>query len=230
VRGVLEGTVGFPERDERRITDMEDLLVGLVAVTIGSALCFRGYAALRVVIAIWGAFAGFLLGAGVVAGATGEGLLASALAWTVGLVVAVVFGLLAYAYYAISVLIGMSAIGFTLGATAAVALGVTWSWVVVLVGSVVGALLATLAIASDLPRLILALLGAFAGSSIAIGGVLLTIGRLDRGDLASAHTTAALDLWWGWTVAYVVLALAGLASQMGDVGARRGTLRDHWSG
>jgi hypothetical protein len=209
---------------------MEDLLVGMVAVVIGGALCFRGYAALRVVIALWGAFAGFVLGASVVAGATGEGFLASALAWAVGLAVAAAFGLLAYAYYAISVMIGMSAIGFTLGTTAMVALGVTWSWVVVLVGIVVGALLAVLAIAGDLPKLILALLGAFAGSSIAIGGILLMIGRLDRGDLAATDTTAALDLWWGWTVAYIVLAVAGLASQLRDVSAPRGTLRDDWTG
>jgi hypothetical protein len=209
---------------------MEDLLVGVVAVVIGGALCFRGYAALRVVIAMWGAFAGFVLGAGVVAGATGEGFLASALAWAVGLVVAAAFGLLAYAYYAISVLIGMSAIGFTLGTTAMVALGVTWSWVVVLVGIVVGALLAMLAIAGDLPKLILALLGAFAGSSIAIAGTLLLIGRVDRGDLAATDTPATLELWWGWTVAYVILAVAGLASQLRDVGARRGTLRDDWAG
>jgi hypothetical protein len=209
---------------------MEDLLLGVIAVVIGGALCFRGYAALRIVIATWGAFAGFILGAGVVAGATGEGFLASALAWAVGLVVAAVFGLLAYAYYAISVLIGMSAIGFTLGTTAMVALGVSWSWVVVLVGIVVGALLAMLAIAGDLPKLILALLGAFAGSSIAIGGVLLMVGLLDRSDLAATDTTAALDLWWGWTVAYVALAAAGLASQLRDVGARRGTLRDDWAG
>jgi hypothetical protein len=209
---------------------MDDPLLGLIAVVIGGALCFRGYAALRAVIAVWGAFAGFVLGAGVVAGATGEGFLASALAWTVGLVVAAAFGLLAYAYYAISVLIGMSAIGFTLGTTAMVALGVTWSWVVVLVGIVVGALLAMLAIVGDLPKLILALLGAFAGSSIAIAGILLIIGRLDRADLASTDTTAALELWWGWTVAYVTLAAAGLASQLRDVGARRGTLRDDWAG
>jgi hypothetical protein len=56
------------------------------------------------------------------------------------------------------------------------------------------------------------------------------IGRLDRGDLASTDTTTALDLWWGWTVAYVALAVAGLASQLRDVGARRGTLRDDWAG
>lgn len=209
---------------------MGDLLVGIIAVVIGCALCFRGYAALRVVIAVWGAFAGFVLGAGVVAGATGEGFLASALAWVVGVATAVVFGLLAYVYYAISVLIGMSAIGFTLGTTVMVGLGVTWSWVIVLVGLVVGALLAILAIAGDLPKLLLTLLGALAGSSIAIAGLLLLIGRVDRGDLSAADTTATLDLWWGWTAAYVVLALAGLAAQLRDVGARRGILRDEWVG
>lgn len=76
---------------------MPDLLLGLIAVGIGGALCFRGYAALRAMIAVWGAFAGFVLGASLVAGATGEGLLASGLAWAVGVAVAVAFGLLAYA-------------------------------------------------------------------------------------------------------------------------------------
>ena len=209
---------------------MEDLLVGVVAVVVGGALCFRGYAALRLVIAMWGAFAGFFLGAGVVAGVTGEGFLASTVAWAVGLAVAVLFGVLAYAYYSISVLIGMSAIGFTLGTTAMVALGVAWSWVVVLVGIVVGALLALLAIAGDLPRLILVLLGAFAGSSIAIAGILLLIGRVDRGDLAATDTTAALGLWWGWTLFYVALAVAGIVSQLRDADARRGTLRAGWVG
>ncbi len=87
-----------------------------------------------------------------------------------------------------------------------------------------------IAIAGDLPKLILALLGALAGSSIVIGGILLMAGRIDRGDLATTDTTAALDLWWGWTVAYLVLAVAGLWTQRRDVGAGRGTLRDDWAG
>ena len=60
---------------------MQGLLIGLVAVPIGGALCFRGYAALPVVIAVWGAFAGFRLGAGVIAGATGSGSRVSVRGW-----------------------------------------------------------------------------------------------------------------------------------------------------
>lgn len=207
---------------------MEDLAIGLLAVVIGMLLCFRGYAALRVVIAVWGTFVGFLLGAGIVASVTGESLLASALAWIVGGVVALLFGVLAYLYYAVSVIIGMGAIGFTLGTTLMVALGVTWSWVVVLVGLAVGILLAVLAIVGDLPLVILALLGAFAGASTIIAGLLLLIGRIDRQDLASTETTASLGLGWWWTVGYVVLAIAGIAAQLRSVEARRGTLRDDW--
>jgi hypothetical protein len=207
---------------------MEDVIIGILAVAIGALLCFRGYAALRVVIAVWGTFAGFLLGAGLVAGVTGEGFLASVLAWTVGIVVALLFGALAYLYYAVSVIIGMGAIGFALGTTVMVALGFTWSWVVVLAGLAVGVLLAMVAIVGDLPLVILALLGAFAGASTIIAGLLLLVGVIDRQDLASTETSASLALGWWWTVGYVVLAIAGIVAQLRSAEARRGTLRDDW--
>jgi hypothetical protein len=208
---------------------MESVLIGLLAVVAGLALCFYGYMALRIVIAVWGAFAGFVLGAGLVAGVTGEGFLATTLAWVVGLVVGLAFGLIAYLYYAVSVIIGMAAIGFALGSTIMVALGVTWNWVIVLVGAAVGVLLAFLAIVGDLPLLFLAVLGAFAGSSVAIAGLLLVFGVLDRADLATPETTQTVEISWLWTVAYIVLAIAGLVFQLRTAEARRGTLRDAWA-
>ncbi|HSJ45130.1 MAG TPA: hypothetical protein VK923_10670 [Euzebyales bacterium] len=54
-----------------------------------------------------------LVGAGLTASLTGEGFLATVLGWLVGLVVAALFGVLAYLYYEVSVLIAMSAIGFS---------------------------------------------------------------------------------------------------------------------
>jgi hypothetical protein len=208
---------------------VDNILIGLLAIVVGLALCFYGYAALRLVIAIWGAFAGFFIGAGVTASITGEGFLATGLAWTIGLVTALVFGLIAYLYYAVSVVIGMGAMGFALGTTLMAALGVSWSWLVVLVGVVVGVLLAFLAIAGDLPMLILAILGAFAGASVTISGVLLVIGVLDRDDLASPETTESVQLGWWWTAAYLVLAVVGLVAQLRSVETRQGTLRETWA-
>ncbi len=209
---------------------MEEFFVGAVAVVVGLLLCFSGYTALRLVIAVWGAFVGFVLGAGLVATWTGEGFLATVLGWGVGAGLALVFGLIAYLYYAVSVVIGMGAIGFSLGSTLMVALGISWTWVIVLVGLAAGVLLALLAIVGDLPMLILAILGAFAGASVTIIGVLLLVGILDRGALVSPETTATLELDWWWSAAYLVLAVAGLVAQLRSVEARRGTLREGWSG
>lgn len=209
---------------------MEDIIVGGAAVVVGLLLCFAGYAALRAVIAVWGGFAGFLLGAGLVASFTGEGFLGTVLGWTVGLVLAVLFGLIAYLYYAVSVIIGMAAIGFSLGSTLMVALGVTWTWVIVLVGVAAGVLLAMLAIVGDMPMVLLAVLGAFAGSSVTIAGLLLLTGVLDSGDLATPETTRTIELGWWWTAAYLVLAVVGLVAQLRSVEARSGTLREGWSG
>ena len=208
---------------------MEDVLIGLLAVAVGLLLCFGGYAALRVVIALWGAFAGFFVGAGLVASTTDATFLSTLLGWIVGIVVAVVFGLIAYLYYAVSVVIGMAAIGFALGTTAMVAFGVSWSWLVVLVGIVVGVLLAMLAIVGNLPMLILAILGAFAGAGTVLVGLLLVFGVLDRPDLAEPATTESVELGWWWTVAYVLLAVTGLVAQLRSVEARRGTLREAWT-
>ncbi len=209
---------------------MEEFFVGAVAVVVGLLLCFSGYTALRLVIAVWGAFVGFVLGAGLVATWTGEGFLATVLGWGVGAGLALAFGLIAYLYYAVSVVIGMGAIGFSLGSTLMVALGISWTWVIVLVGLAAGVLLALLAIVGDLPMLILAILGAFAGASVTIIGVLLLVGILDRGALVSPETTATLQLDWWWSAAYLVLAVAGLVAQLRSVEARRGTLREGWSG
>lgn len=207
---------------------MQEVGIGLVAILIGTLLCFRGYAALRMVIAVWGAFAGFFLGAGLVSGVTGEGFLGSVLAWVVAVGVALLFGLFAYLYYAVSVVIGMGAIGFALGTTGMVALGVDWSWVIVLAGLAVGILLAVLAIVGDLPLVILAILGAFAGASTIIGGLLLVVGVIDRQDLATTETVESLALGWWWTTGYLILGIAGVAVQLRSVEARRGTLRDSW--
>ena len=219
----------FPASTDREGSEVEEFIIGGLAVVVGLLLCFAGYAALRAVIAAWGAFAGFLLGAGLVSTFTDEGFLSTLLGWSVAAAVAVAFGLIAYLYYAVSVVIGMSAIGFSLGSTLMIALGVPWTWVIVLVGVVGGVLLALLAIVGDLPLLLLAVLGAFAGASVTIGGLLLLTGVLDRGDLLSPDTTQVLELDWWWTAGYLALAVTGLVVQLRSVEARRGTLRDGWT-
>src|SRR5699024_10810121 len=54
---------------------MSSLVLGVLAVIVGAVFCFRGAAAMRLVLALWGAFAGLNVGGAAVAAVTGEGYL-----------------------------------------------------------------------------------------------------------------------------------------------------------
>jgi hypothetical protein len=206
-----------------------DLLFGIMLVAVGAVFCFRGYLAMRVIIPMWGALAGFVLGAGLVSNLGSERFLASALSWFVGLGVALLFGLLAYLYYEVAVVLAMSAVGFAIGTSVMAILGVSWSWLVVLVGVITGAVLAIFAIVANLPMALLTVLTALAGSSTIVTGVLLAIGKLSANQLSDAATsTTVADDWW-WTALYVVLAVAGMIAQLRDNDRRAESLRATWA-
>ena len=116
-----------------------DIVLGIFAILAGLVFCFSGRLWLRIVFPIWGAFAGFSFGAGLIAGLGGDRFLGEVLGWMVGLVFAVLFAVLAYSFYAIAVVIVMTSIGFAIGSGLVVALGIDWNWVAVLVGVLVGA-------------------------------------------------------------------------------------------
>ena len=208
---------------------MDDILIGIFALIVGLVFCFSGYFAMRVVIPIWGAFAGFMFGAGLVDNFTDEGFLASALGWVVGIAVALVFGLLAYVYYEISVVIAMAAIGFALGSTLMVALGVTWSWVIVLVGLAIGVVLAVFAVVGDLPMILLTVLSALAGASAATTGIMLIFGAISLNDFDSTATTERLNDEWWWFAIYAGLVVAGLIVQVRNTKRLAASMRAAWA-
>jgi hypothetical protein len=210
---------------------MHDVIVGAVAVLIGAIFCLRGYWAMRVIIPIWGAFAGFLLGAGLVASGTDDGFLRSVLSWMVGLAVAVLFGLFAYLYYEIAIVLAMTSIGFALGTSVMVALGVSWSWAIVLVGVIVGALLAVIAIVGNLPMIVLIVLTAAGGASAVVGGLMLIVGTLQTDELTESGTVTDRlhDDWW-WFAVWAALFVVGIVAQIRAAERLRTSMRAAWEG
>jgi hypothetical protein len=206
---------------------MNDFVVGVIALLTGAVFCFRGYLAMRLVIPVWGAFAGFMAGAGLVSG--DAGFLGNALGWLVGFGLAIVFGLIAYLYYEVSVVIGMMGIGFVLGTSLMVALGVNWSWLIVLSGVVMAVALAFVAIAGDVPMVLLTVLTALAGASVIVAALMLFVGTFDAEDFSIGKTTEYVaDDWW-WFVIYGGLVVGGMIAQFTDVDRRRESLRQAWS-
>lgn len=207
---------------------VQDVVIGLLAIGVGAFFCFRGAVAMRLVITMWGAFTGFMLGAGVVAGADETGFLRTLLGWIVGWVVALVFGVLAYAFYEVAVVLAMAAIGFALGVTVMVALGVTWSWGVVFVGVAVGLVLAILTLASNMPLVILLVLSAFGGASAIVTGIMLLAGTVDADQFTQAQATSQMEASSWWYALYLGLALVGMVAQFRFLDSIRGSVRDQW--
>ena len=205
---------------------MDTIVVGIIAVLIGALLCFRGYVTMRVIISLFGAFVGFLLGAGLVAGVTDSGFGQLALSWLVGIVGAVLFGVLAYLSYQIAVVIGMAGIGFAIGTTVMAAVGVGSQVAIVVVGLLAGALLAVIAIATDLPAVILVVLTALAGASVTVAGVMLIAGTIGINRLTAEGVGAEMSRGWWWYVLYGGLALLGIIAQLRSRGSR--TMRQQW--
>lgn len=207
---------------------MSGVAFGLIAVLVGITLCFRGYLTMRIVIPLWGAFSGFALGAGLVAEITDRRFLGTIMGWLVGFVLAAIFAALAYLYFEVSVAMGMMAIGFILGTSAMVALQVTWTWVIVLVGVLAGGLAAAVAIASDLPMVILTVLTAMAGSSATVGGLMLLTGVFEIEELNQGSVTANVQDTPVWWVMYAALAIAGIVIQTRALESLSQTIRNEW--
>ena len=207
---------------------MSDWVAGLLALGIGAVFCFRGYLAMRLMITLWGALAGFALGASI--GADDGGILSNTLSWILAVVFGLVFALVAYLYYEISVAIAMGSIGFTLGASVLVAIGVSWNWVIVLVGLAAGVLLALVAIVGDLPAVLLVVLSALAGASAIVGGLMLLTGVLDTDQITrSAAVTEELNDDWYWYVIWAVAAAAGLLTPLRTREREAETMRQAWA-
>jgi len=208
---------------------MADILLGVLAILAGALLCFRGQLVLRLIFPIWGAFAGFAFGAGLVAGFAEEHFLGSVLGWVLGIIFALVFAVLAYVYYAVGVVIVMASIGFALGSGLVVALGIDWNWVAVLVGVLVGALLGVGAIVVDAPMILLVLLSAAGGAVAMVTGFMLFTGALDSTTFTDGNFTSRVEDDWWWYAVFLVLAVAGVLSQARDVAALRRSMRQAWA-
>ena len=207
---------------------MKDVVVGIAVIVIGLAFCFYGYFAMRIVIPIWGFFAGFMLGAGATSFFDNSEFLSTVLGWILGLAVGLLFAALAYLFYEIAVVLAFASIGFTFGTAIMTGLNVDWNWLVVLVGAAIGLAFGIFAAVGHMPMVILVVFSAIAGALATTAGLMLVFNALDTEDFSNKAVVDVIDdRWWWWMVAFV-LAIAGLVTQMKAITNLRVTTREMW--
>lgn len=189
---------------------MSATVVAILGIVVGLLLCLRGYRAARTLLSLWGSFVGLVLGAYLVAEATGTTVWSTPLAWVVGLALALVFGALAYLWYAVGVIIGVGTLGFTAAGGVMRALG-SPQWAVLTVAAAVAVILAVVAIRLDAPAILLVVLTTLVGASLVVVSAMVLTGAVDV--TAIDGTAAWVATGWWWTVAEIVLIGAGLVSQ-----------------
>ena len=207
---------------------MADILLGILAIIAGIAMLVAGQFVLRLMIPIWGFFAGFAFGAGLVADLADERFLGTVLGWVLGLVFALVFAILAYLYYYVAIVIAMGAAGFAIGSGIVVALGIDWNWVAVLVGLVLGILVGLVSVFADIPMVMLVVIGSIAGAVGVVGGLMLLFGSLNTADFSRGDFTDTVSNGWAWSLLLLVLAFVGILSQARQRVVLRRTIHETW--
>jgi hypothetical protein len=207
---------------------MADILLGILAIVAGGVMLFAGQFALRLVLPIWGFFAGFAFGAGLFAELADERVLGTVLGWVSGFVFALVFAVLAYFFYAVAVILAMAAFGFAIGSGLVVALGIDWNWVAVLVGVAVGAIVGLVSVVGNMPMVVLAVASSLAGAVSVVAGLMLLVGSLNSADFTQGSFSSAVDASWVWYVLLLVLALIGFVAQTRQRVAIRRSIDEAW--
>jgi len=191
-------------------------------------MLFAGQLVLRLVLPIWGLFAGFAFGAGLVAGFADERFLGTVLGWVLGVVFALIFAVLAYLFYAVAVVLAMAAFGFAIGAGFVVAIGIDWNWVAILVGVAVGAAFGLASVFANMPMIVLVLFSSVAGAVGVVGGLMLLVGSLNSSDFTQSAFAEAVEDGWGWYLTLVVLAVLGIVAQARQAAVMRQSVREVW--
>jgi hypothetical protein len=207
---------------------MADILLGLLAIVAGGVMLFAGQLVLRLILPIWGFFAGFAAGAGFVAGLGDDKFLGTVLGWVLGLVFGLVLAVLAYFFYAVAVILAMASFGFAIGSGLVVALGIDWSWVAVLVGILVGAAVGLASIFVDMPMLVLIVFGALAGAVFVVGGLMLVFGSLNTADFSRGDFVDTVKDNWFWYILFLVLLFVGVFTQLRQRLVMSRSVRQYW--
>lgn len=205
---------------------MEQLWGGLVAVGLGLLLCFVGHRLARVALALWGGAVGFIFG--LAAYTFGLALLPTLLQpvpqWVSGVVFAVLFAWLAYAFYAAGLILLLGSLGWGLGIALVTALG--WAELQVVFGVIGALVLAGMGLVFDLPRVLMVLVTAIIGASLAVDGLRSLISG--QALLDPVVWAGTLNNGWVWLVAQLALIVIGVVAQSRQRGAK--TLKASYSG
>jgi hypothetical protein len=207
---------------------MEQFIIGILLLLIGLAVAFFGLRFWFILLPIFGAVAGFWIGARAIQELFGQGFLATATSWIVGILLAIGLALLSWFIWYAGAIIMAGAVGASLASGIVHALFTNpWGWALFIIALLGAVLFAVIALALNLPLYIVIVNSALGGASLAVAGLLTVMGTITVTELANGATVAVVDesrfqgAGWLWVLLWIIVAIAGLFFQLQSMAAVR---------
>jgi Domain of unknown function (DUF4203) len=193
---------------------VKELLFALIAGGLGAVLLFAGYRFGRIIIPLWGLFAGFTIGAAAASDALGNAFIGTAVGLVVGLVLGLVFALFSYFFYSLAVVLLGATVGYWIGSGFVTLFGIDKGFLSAVVGIIVGAAFCIVAIALNAPKYFLIAVTALAGSTAIVGGLLLLLNKIELEAFNYNAAQAAISDSGLWLAVTAGLFVTGIIAQM----------------
>jgi len=193
---------------------VEPLIVGVVTLTVGAVFCFAGYRLFRIIIAVWGFLAGFLIGAQAVTSLFNSTFLSNELGWVAGIVLGILLASLAYFLYSAAIAILGASVGYLIGIGLMTALGFDGQGIsTFLAGILVAVLFGVLILVLNLAKILIIINTALGGSSAIVFGILYLFGLVPLDFLKTGLIGAFVKGSPSWGLVWLIIALLGFAVQ-----------------
>jgi hypothetical protein len=203
---------------------MEQVIIGILLALIGLGVCFFGLRYWFIMLPIFGAVAGFFVGARVVQEVFGTGFLSTGVSWIVGIIVGLVFALLSWFVWYAGAIIMAGAVGASLFSGILHAIFTNPWGIMLFIVALIGAIIfAAIALFLNLPIYIVIVNSALGGAALAVAGVLVLIGSVTIVELSTGAAVAVADevRFQGagilWYIVWIVLAVLGMLFQVQSI-------------
>lgn len=212
-----------------------DILVGILCLLLGLAIAFTGLRLWFVMLPIMGFIFGTVLGLNLMQRLFDDHAF---LGWTTGIIVGLLLGavcaVISYLWWYVGAILSGAFVGGVLGASLFAGLfNVETDWIVA-IAAIVGAIIfGIITVALDLPIYMVLVNTAYAGSALALAGLLLVLNRIEpyqltlrkleagvNGVPADASGDQLLNFWqyitdhWYWVLIWFVVAIIGIFGQI----------------
>jgi hypothetical protein len=200
---------------------MEQFVIGILLLLIGLAVSFFGLRFWFILLPIFGAVAGFWIGARAIQELFGQGFLATTTSWIVGILLAIALALLSWFIWYAGAIIMAGSVGALVFSGIVHALFTNpWGWVLFIISLIGAIIFAVIALALNLPLYIVIVNSALGGASLAVAGLLTLMGTITVMELANGATLAVVDearfqgAGWLWVLLWIIVAIVGIFFQV----------------